>query len=476
MVMREHTIGVIIPVYNSESLIGECLDSVTGQTSPFDEVIIVNDGSDDGSLAFCEQYAAEHPGIRILDRINAGPGAARNAGMELVKSDYFIFVDSDDRLAPTAVSVLLECVSRQDIDAVYFDLENSDISSYRMRVGLNHGDQVAADRDTVCTGSDMFSLLYPYGYKPVVWLALYKTELIHKSSIRFEEGVVFEDNLFTYRYMMEASRVICIPDRLYEHRCRAGSIIASPYSADKLDDHIAVNCSSMDYMISRGMQHTDIHLLYAGDMCKLCVQGYIRCIDTGVSVGSPTVDMLKGLLLRYLSLFDADTVSSGSLSMDNKIVFTQIWYFCRHMKFVDAGYMTDHAAISQMPGQVRSFYDDLYDRTMLGDESARVGIYCVGQNTIQMEGLFERLYGSPKAGIVYIDTVKAGEEYRHKRIFSYDEVQGTMDCVVVSRICPMYDLADRIRNESPGIKVCDIGAQADTSLFTLGRFMFIDHE
>ena len=472
--MSKHTIAVIIPAYNAEPWIRDCLDSVIGQTIPFDEVIIVNDGSTDNTLTICEQYAKENPYIRIADQANKGPGAARNTGMELVSSDYFVFVDSDDYLVPAAVSVLSGYISSQSIDAVYFDRENIGIPSYLTNNDLYHRDYSAIKENTIYKGADFFSLAYPRGFSSQVWLTLYRTELIRESGIRFEEGVVYEDNLFSYQYLMESSRVICIPDRLYTRRFRSDSIMTSPYSAGKLNDHISVTCSAIDHMISKGHSRADKHLLYAGNLSKLCVIGYLKCMDMELMIGRNIFEKLKGLLLRYLSLFDSDTCPDRLLSMDNMISYIQIWYFCRYMKFIDADHMNDIKKV--ISGQVKQFFDDLYGKTLLGRETARVGIYCVGKNTINMEELFGRLYGSPKAEVIYIDTAKAGNEYKGQRIFSYDEVRGTMDSVVVSRVWPVPDLVGMIKQDSPEIAVCDIGSQADTSLFSLGRFMFIDYE
>ena len=90
------TLSIIIPVYNVESYLAQCLDSVLVDNNFTGQVICVNDGSTDGSLAILEQYAAKHDNIEIITQANAGLSAARNTGLNAANGDYVFFMDSDD--------------------------------------------------------------------------------------------------------------------------------------------------------------------------------------------------------------------------------------------------------------------------------------------------------------------------------------------------------------------------------------------
>ena len=105
---EQSKISIIIPVYNKEAYLERCLDSVLAQTHKSLEVLLIDDGSTDGSPAICEKYAKKDPRIRVLTQENAGASAARNAGIEAAGGDYIGFVDADDWIEPGMYAALLE--------------------------------------------------------------------------------------------------------------------------------------------------------------------------------------------------------------------------------------------------------------------------------------------------------------------------------------------------------------------------------
>lgn len=110
------TVSMIIPVYNAQTYLPRCLDSIVGQTHKDLEILLVNDGSTDNSLAICEEYAAKDERIRILSDKNQGVSTARNKGIEQATSDYILFVDSDDEVHPQMVETLLYFSQQEDAD------------------------------------------------------------------------------------------------------------------------------------------------------------------------------------------------------------------------------------------------------------------------------------------------------------------------------------------------------------------------
>lgn len=116
------TISVIIPTYNSEEYVGRCIESVQAQTYSDWQMIIVDDGSKDNSLTICQKYANTDNRIRVIHQENAGPGIARNAGLEYAKGKYVVFIDSDDYIEKDYFQLL----SEHDEDVVYIDVRNVD--------------------------------------------------------------------------------------------------------------------------------------------------------------------------------------------------------------------------------------------------------------------------------------------------------------------------------------------------------------
>ena len=116
------TISAIVPVYNTEKLVGRCIDSVIAQTYPNWELILVDDGSTDGSLGVLREYETKDSRIKAIHQDNAGPGLARNKGIENATGDYIVFVDSDDVIKPD----YFEKLSYETADVVFIDINQVD--------------------------------------------------------------------------------------------------------------------------------------------------------------------------------------------------------------------------------------------------------------------------------------------------------------------------------------------------------------
>ena len=116
------TISVIVPVYNTEFLVGRCIDSITAQTYPDWELILVDDGSTDGSLGVLREYESRDSRIKVIHQENAGPGLARNKGIQNASGDYIVFVDSDDVVKPD----YFEKLSHETADVVFIDINQVD--------------------------------------------------------------------------------------------------------------------------------------------------------------------------------------------------------------------------------------------------------------------------------------------------------------------------------------------------------------
>ena len=112
-------VSVIVPVYNNEAYLPQCLDSIVTQTLSDIEIILVNDGSTDQAGEICKEYAAGDSRIRFLDQENRGPSSARNAGLEVAKGEHIGFVDSDDWIEPHMYERLVQIATEHDCDIVW---------------------------------------------------------------------------------------------------------------------------------------------------------------------------------------------------------------------------------------------------------------------------------------------------------------------------------------------------------------------
>jgi len=211
-------ITVIIPVYNVEDYIVECLDSVIRQTYAPSEILIVNDGSTDDSRKICQYYADIYSNIRLLDQENQGVSSARNKGLDYARGDYVVFVDSDDFIADNMLSVLIQKMNDTDSDIVqcglYYLYENNRIEKY-IRIEEN---------DVVLNGTkEFFHAMFERRLNSYVCASIYRKSLF--DNLRFDEKKIMEDTFIKPHLFIRSKRITIVPECLYYYRQRAGSIM-----------------------------------------------------------------------------------------------------------------------------------------------------------------------------------------------------------------------------------------------------------
>lgn len=214
-------ISVIIPVYNVEKYLSECIDSVINQEYSNLDIIIIDDGSTDKSAIICDEYKELDSRIRVIHKINEGLSSARNYGLRVAKGDWICFIDSDDWIADKYVSRMYEIACKNDADIV--------VSNY-CRVELDGTIRIAKAKcyqkrgiDVVYTNANETGD-YAINYT-IAWNKLYKKNLFN--NVRFPEGLLLEDQMVTCKLMYFAERVVAIDEPLYYYRRRLGSIMES---------------------------------------------------------------------------------------------------------------------------------------------------------------------------------------------------------------------------------------------------------
>lgn len=217
-------ISIIIPVYNVESFLPKCIDSVLRQTYRDFEVLLIDDGSEDSSACICDEYAAKHECCRVFHRQNAGVAASRNFALSKARGKYIVFLDSDDY------------IEKEMLAKVYaqMELEKYDICSFSARrideVGKHLYDiyfvNVIGSRHFNDESRDLFLwnkfLQYQTGWE--CCFHVFRRDIIERYQIRFDEKLRYaEDLVFTFEYMLYVESWIKLPDVLYDYTLRSGS-------------------------------------------------------------------------------------------------------------------------------------------------------------------------------------------------------------------------------------------------------------
>ena len=220
-------ISVIIPCYNVENYIGECLDSVINQTFEDVEILCINDGSTDNTLSILEGYAKKDNRIKIFSQKNQGLSASRNLGLDKSKGDYIFFLDSDDYIELTTFEELLKHAEEMDLDVIIFKLRNFDDETkkemydkyYTMPFLKNIVGENVFDYNALKYKILRLSVTAPG--------KLFKHELI--KDLRFPVGLIFEDNPFFLEVMFKAKRVFFLDEFYYNRRVHQDSTVSTPH-------------------------------------------------------------------------------------------------------------------------------------------------------------------------------------------------------------------------------------------------------
>ncbi|MGL5901924.1 MAG: glycosyltransferase family 2 protein [Cetobacterium sp.] len=220
-------ISIVVPVYNVEKYLEQCLDSILAQTFENFEVILVNDGSTDSSEEICDRYIKLDPRFKLYNKINGGLSDARNIGVEKSRGRYLIFIDSDDYITENYCKVLKDCIEQSDVDIVVCRM----VREIPRIENLNHYSKNIYSRE-----ESLIQMFRGNLYRFSAAGKMYKTDFVKK--YKFPKGMIHEDMATTYKYFLEAKNVAYIDYVGYVYFYRENSILTKKYNAKRLDAFI----------------------------------------------------------------------------------------------------------------------------------------------------------------------------------------------------------------------------------------------
>ncbi|MFC4409988.1 glycosyltransferase [Chungangia koreensis] len=254
-------ISIIVPVYNVEKYLKECIDSLLNQDLKGKyEIVCVNDGSTDNSLEILKSYENINDKIVLVDQNNKGLGGARNSGLKHAKGKYVMFIDSDDYFKHNYVlSLLHNEIVKDDLDFVIADFEY-DYEDKSKNFCIERTEKI---KNKIMTGQEMYDIgVKTKSIMSIVWNKLYKKEFLVKTNLNFIEGIIYEDMEFTPRAYYLATRVKYIDEVIIMYRQREGSIM-SDLNINKLDNYLVVaeslNHFNQDYN-SKVLLNSELYL------------------------------------------------------------------------------------------------------------------------------------------------------------------------------------------------------------------------
>ena len=220
-------VSVIIPVYNAEKYLRQCLDSVLSQSLKEIEIICVDDGSADKSRDILREYATADERLKIMTQENRGPGAARNSGMEAAAGRYIMFLDADDWFEPDMLSDLYETAERNSADITVCKAERFDNrtgktldSAWMLKEEYLPGEAFSPE--------EIAEHLFQFTYGQV-WDKLFYRKFLVEKELRFPEMWAAEDTAFAYKGLLQAERICVLPEVKVHYRVNVNGSVSNSF-------------------------------------------------------------------------------------------------------------------------------------------------------------------------------------------------------------------------------------------------------
>lgn len=282
-------ISVIIPVYNAEPYLERCLNSVLNQDYPNTEIVLVNDGSTDGSLSICENYAMRNPDkFRILNQCNTGASIARKNGIEVSKGEFLMFVDSDDYVSPHYVSALYDALTKAHANIALCPMKRIDAGESQTFSNIYH--------TRVMTEDELFLRFFKYEF----WGfggGIYRRE--NYKGIKFPQATVNEDYFVKAQMFVNEDSFGYVEEPLYCYEQHPGSLSKQPLSLRALgefDNAIA----TWEYIKTNKPKYSNRALAIASEAACKWLGALNRCDMDDKRIFSEYLNSIRRFLKQHL--------------------------------------------------------------------------------------------------------------------------------------------------------------------------------
>lgn len=266
-------VSVIIPIYNQEKYLRECLDSICNQSLPNIEIICVNDGSTDKSSEILENYVKQDSRIRILSQKNQGAGAARNLGMKVAKGEYLSFLDSDDIFEPLMLETMVRAIEKDNADVLVCRSDRFDTNT-----GIRESMPWSIRKDLLpnfipFNSADVKKNFFElFVWWP--WDKLFRKSFIDSLKIRYQNLRTTNDLFFVCASVLMAERISCVPEVLIHQRINLKTSLSSTREKS-WNNFLTALVSLKEYMLEQ-----QIYPIFQQDFINYCLNFSLWHLDT----------------------------------------------------------------------------------------------------------------------------------------------------------------------------------------------------
>lgn len=217
-------ISVVVPIYNAEKYLANCIESILAQTYEHFELLLINDGSKDASEDICKKYAQKDDRIRIISKENSGVADTRNLGIEKAIGKYVTFVDADDYLEKRAFEKVVNKITQENarICGYHFNYVKGDVVSERIE---NSFKTTTLNSETRREIVNKIYSMDENGIMPAVWRYLFEREFLIVNDIKFPNNKIGEDLIFVLETLRVAEKLVVLDDALYNYRVNEKSVM-----------------------------------------------------------------------------------------------------------------------------------------------------------------------------------------------------------------------------------------------------------
>lgn len=432
-------------MYNVEKYITDCVNSILTQILDIDEIIIIDDGSTDNSYKICKDIVQDKQNVVILQQENKGLGATRNYGMDIAKGDYILFVDSDDMLKENTLFDLRKIVEANSIDMLFFGADILVECDYKCSKDQYERSNIMMN--TIVSGKDMFVVLYPRRYMPSACLSLDRREFLLEEQLRFPEGILHEDNLFTFEAIMQAKKVLCLKERYYIRRYRPNSIMVSGLSYERWFGMLSGSIDTWKYL--KNNWHT---ISQKSELLKAVMSYGFNMLKSVIEKSEPVFFEMSGYLMEYViceflkiwNLYYKSNIDSfikwkGSLYLYNIFERNRKMNLNKEMSLIISNY-------SMIVKKYQNCIKQKIILLPLNKKGLRVGIYGIGKHTQELLIQYNNLIESIKCDYFFIDSyIEDGKKiYLGKPVINVSQIKDITDIIIISSFVYMEEINNKI--------------------------------
>lgn len=220
-------ISIVVPIYNVEKFLSECIESILNQSYKNLEILLIDDGSTDGSGKICDEYLKKDSRIKVIHKKNGGLSDARNTGTLNSHGKYICYLDSDDYIEKDYVKLMYKAIKKNKTNICQCGINYVDESGKYIK-------SIGYDETSVMDAVQMIKDMYLDGRieNIVAWNRMYKTEIMKRNL--YPVGKIHEDEFVTYRVLYEEKNISVIKEKLHNYRQQSSSIMKAKYSLKRL--------------------------------------------------------------------------------------------------------------------------------------------------------------------------------------------------------------------------------------------------